>query len=739
MIWLRAGVYFNKSVGTTRRVLRSRAWDQLDLADLLRDGVPSTAASYAEFKRRKAPDFLFPLGQPPQIPGRLRQGELTRRPALADRVKLLRENRCVYFFDRPSPAAIDWYRNPFNGCSSDPSAHFSQLPDFVPQQGDLRTLWEPARAAWAIDCAKAAAAGETADIGDIYWRWMDSWMDSCPPYQGVHWKCGQESSVRLIAMLIGFWAVANNTATDEKRFRQIARLAWATGFRIYHHINYAISQKNNHAISEAVGLMLIGQLFPEFRTAAAWKRRGRQVLEQEVRRQVYLDGSYVQHSMNYQRVMMHGAILGVRLAELAGDPLSRKFYDRLGCCADFMFEILDTDTGRMPHYGNNDSAHVLPLSECDLLDFRPVVQAAHFAVHRQRPLPSGPWDEDLFWLYGAEALAADTEPPCQRTGRAFDDGGYYTLRQPHSWCMLRCHTYRDRPGQCDPLHLDLWWKGVNLLRDCGTFQYYVPDRPDLEYYFKSVRAHNTVQIDNQSPLEPTSRFLWFPWPSGTVRHYASKRNPQRAGSRDVIYLEAEHYDYDRAPWNLLHRRSVIGIGGDWWIIVDDLLGRQPHEAVLRWHLPDVPFTLDMPHRRVALQTHAGDVGICVSGYPRAERDIAVIRGGEQQSPVRGLAASYYGRFAPIPTLELTVEIEGTQRWITAIGPQIANVMRNEEPTAAMNQESVSIAADFESWTIESQERSCCLRLAPPHRSTPQIYLSHKEMQGTAGTCTVADH
>ena len=686
----------------------------------MRPGIPTSPGEYAEVKRRQAIAFLFPLGQPPQIPSKIQQFETPRQPVLADRVELLRQNRCVYFFRTPAPVTVDWYENPFEHQRSDAAAHFSDLPDFLPEQGDARTLWEPSRAAWAIDCAKASATGEYADIADIYWRWVDSWMDNCPPYQGFHWKCGQESAVRLIAILLGFWAVADDPTTEVERFRQMARLAWATGFRIYHHINYAISQKNNHAISEAVGLMFISHLFPEFRAAPLWELRGRRVLENEIRRQVYEDGSYVQHSMNYQRVMMQGAVLGLRLAELAGKPLGQPTYDSLGRCADFMFEMLDIATGQAPMYGNNDGAYLLPFSECDFLDFRPIVQTAHYAVHHQRRLSNGPWDEDLIWLFGDEAVANESKPLKQPASRAFEDGGYYTLRQAHSWCMLRCHTYRDRPGHYDQLQLDLWWRGINVFRDCGTFQYYIPDRADLEYYFKSIRSHNTVEIDGQDPVELASWFLWFPWPRGVMRRYVLQPGSDREDTQAMFYLEAEHYDYDRSPWHLLHRRSVIGLTGDSWVIVDDLLGTQKRQAVLRWHMADVPFTLDAPRQRVVLRTHAGEINVCLSVFPQVECDLSVIRGRDTKDQIQGLASSYYGKYEPIPTLEAAVGIDGTQRIVTAIGPQVTAVMRSQRPEPR--------ASKTENWIVELQDRSCRLRLALPERSAKRICLGQTAIQ-----------
>ena len=115
----------------------------------------------------------------------------------------------------------------------------------------------------------------------------------------------------------------------QSRLALLCRFAWATGYRIFHHIGYAVSQNNNHAFSEAVGLMVIARLFPELRDSPRWHRLGRQVLLEESRRQIYSDGSYVQHSMNYERVMLQMTVLGARIAELNDDPLPREVYDKI--------------------------------------------------------------------------------------------------------------------------------------------------------------------------------------------------------------------------------------------------------------------------------------------------------------------------------------------------------------------------------------------------------------------------
>lgn len=707
-VWQRLSLSAARRFGGTKRIFRPRPWNEIELYSILQSNVPTDLKDYARFKQESPPPFLFPLGEPPAIPDAIRTAQTNRTPNLQERLNLLAEDRCVYFLSMPSPEPIDWEANPFDGARARGNRPWYEIPDFDPRQGDPRMLWEPSRAAWAIDLARARAHGIDVDAGYLFWRFVDAWMDPCPPFLGFQWKCGQESSVRMIALALGFWSLAADPETTHHRWRTFARLAWATGYRVFHHIRYAVSQKNNHALSEACGLLLIAHLFPEFRAAKKWGATGRHILAREMRRQIYDDGSYVQHSMNYHRIMLHTCLLALRLGELAGRPFPRDLYDRLQKAGDFLHAMIDPETGRVPDYGHNDGAMVLPLSECGLDDFRPAVQAVGYLTRRERVLPPGPWDEDLLWLFGAEALAPHDDAaeikPTKRSSCSFESGGYYTLARPDSWAMIRCHTYRDRPSQYDPLHLDLWWKGLNVLRDCGTFRYYVPGRSDVEFYFKSAAAHNTVEIDGRTPSELVSRFLWLPWPRARRRHFQPR-------GRGAVWFEGEQYDYDRGPRRILHRRTVIALANDVWMIVDDLLGRGDHTATLRWHLLDSPYETRPDDGTVILDTTKGKMTIRVQGRPTSPDRFEVIRGRDEPGQVQGFASPHYGKREPIPTIEAEVSFSWPQRLVTCICPGDDAVIRVVEQDDATEQ-----------WEIGPPDDTWIIDLARPSRESTSTLI-----------------
>ena len=110
-------------------------------------------------------------------------------------------------------------------------------------------------------------------------------------------------------------------ATNPKRVVRLAEMLALSAYRIESNIGYALSQSNNHGISEGVGLWTIGVLFPEFLQAGKWRELGRKVLEEEGRKLIYDDGAFAQHSMNYHRLMLHDYIWSLRLGELNRQPL----------------------------------------------------------------------------------------------------------------------------------------------------------------------------------------------------------------------------------------------------------------------------------------------------------------------------------------------------------------------------------------------------------------------------------
>lgn len=536
---------------------------------------------------------------------------------------------------------IDWPIGP----------HWTTTARSGPPRDDIKLVWEPSRFSLAYYLARAYARTDDERWAQAFWTMFDAWIDQNPPQQSVAWGCGQEMTFRLMAMLFGAMVTLDSPAATNQRLYALSRLSWQTGRHISTNINYARSQKNNHAISEAVGLWTVGSLFGELQEAARWQRDGQRILAAEVRRQIYGDGSFVQHSLNYHRVMMDDLLWALAVSGQAGIPLPLDVQDRFARATSWLEQMVDPQTGRVPNYGPNDGAQVLPLAYCDYLDYRPTVQAARLLLDGSRPFGPGPWDEKALWLVGQPALQATVQSTKRPAAVAMDDGGYYILRGRQSWGMIRCHTYRDRPAQADMLHFDLWYNGANILRDGGSYLYYC--QPPWKNYFNSTAAHNTIEVDGQDQMVKGPRFLWFQWTRSRLRQLHVSSDSQHA------HVQCEHYGYSRLTGQVIHRRT-INRHGDNWRIVDDLVGAGEHEVALRWRLCPGQWRNEEGRWRAAV---AGTDLVIAVRSPWGSR---LVTG--QESPPEGWESLRYGCKEPAPTILCQGRSHLPLRLITWIGP-----------------------------------------------------------------------
>jgi hypothetical protein len=289
----------------------------------------------------------------------------------------------------------------------------------------------------------------------------------------------------------------------------------------------------------------------------------------------------------------------------------------------------------VPNYGANDGALILPLSSCDHLDYRPVVQSCRYLLHGERAYPRGDWDEDLLWLFGWQAAEAPVSSR-SRASTEFAAGGYYTLSTKRTWGMVRCHRYRDRIGHADLLHLDLWADGLNLLRDCGSYRYFAPAEPALEAYFSSIKAHNTIEVDETTPFRMVSRFTMLPWPTARLRRFET--------SAKQIEWTGEHLAYHRCIPGLVHSRNiVVDVVLGRWEITDRIEGSGEHLCVLRWHLPQGAEIADQDAQNVRVSLPAGWYLQVRTDRPS---EAALIEAGTDG----GYESLYYAEKRPIRTL-----------------------------------------------------------------------------------------
>jgi len=679
--WLAARFAYEMQVRTGFQALRfpQRSWAEDELATWLAPKIPARPDEYSDYWREHRPPFFFEPSSrgahAQELRGILGDAGLQ---SLSGEASQIEQGVFGYFFSQLGEPGFppDWHRNPFTGQRTSPSTHWSRIPMFSPETGDLKFIWEPGRFASAYKLARAYWAIGDETYAESFWRLVESWERSNPPNHGAHWKCGQETSLRIMAWCFALYAFSDSPATTPERLARLVGMIAAQADRVSGDHVYARLQRNNHSISEGVGLWTVGLLFPELRRSEQWRSQGREILVEEAARQIAGDGSYVQNSTNYHRLMLHDYIWAIRLGELCGEQLPDSVLERIERAVEFLYQMQDTETGQTPAYGPNDGALILPLNECGYSDFRPALGAGYYLVQHRRVYEAGPWDEDLLWLFGEESLKAPVEP-LERSSFAARDGGYYTLRGNRAFAFTRCVNYTYRPAQADMLHLDLWWRGTNVACDPGTYLYYAaaPWGNNLS----GTETHNTVTVDREDQMTRGPRFMWFDWTEAEALVF------ERSAEGSLERFEGQHNGYARLNPPVTHRRSVVRAGDNIWVVVDDLLGEGAHIVDGQWLLHPGDHLLDEGGRRLRLSLPIGELKLYWSSWELDGASADVSCGDESKAP-RGWRSRYYGLREPALSLELTGRgrLPCRLAWVFVLGPE-------PDPVVLLDRERIEVS------------------------------------------------
>ena len=260
----------------------------------------------------------------------------------------------------PTGCPPNWFANPFDTRSSAKNTeldqnHWSRIPDF--RWGDIKCIWELSRFSWIYPLGHAYAATGNEVYSETFWRLVDDWAELNPPNKGLHWKCGQEVTIRLMALVAGYATFQDSPASSVERAILLRRVLFASARRIEANIGYALNQSNNHGICEASGLFTAGALFSHH----VWLEKGKALLEHQLEDLVYADGSFSQHSANYHRVMLQACLWAVAIGRRNRVEFSNRFIEKLRLAGDWLLKLYDPATGKMPNLGSNDGALILPV------------------------------------------------------------------------------------------------------------------------------------------------------------------------------------------------------------------------------------------------------------------------------------------------------------------------------------------------------------------------------------------
>lgn len=494
-------------------------------------------------------------------------------------LKVLAENilEGKFLFFSSTPIYIDfhdsdkWRKNYDNGAVF-PLIHWAKIQDFSSQYGDIKYVWELSRFSYLNTLIRYDfhfGKDQSKFIFDL----IENWIEQNPINIGPNYKCSQEISIRLFNWIFALNYYKNSPNLSPLLFNKILNSINQQYQHVFININFSrIAVRNNHAITETLCLFLCGKLLPFLDNAEKFSKKGQEWFGEEIDYQIYDDGTFLQFSMNYHRVVIQLLTWAIALSNKNQWSLTSLVFEKTKKSISFLLACMNTESGVLPNYGANDGALFFPLNDCDYRDYRAQINALNYAIEGNVLFIADNTLEDTRWFFNQKEISLLEK---DKSGiQSFDKGGYYIYNDQidKTKTFIRCGNHKDRPSHADNLHVDIWVGNENILRDAGSYKYNT--ETTYSEFFTGTGSHNTVILGENSQMKKGNRFIWLNW--------TQTENTKLSENEDFYIFEGSIKAFGYISDRIRHKRII-----------------KKHKTLLYWEIIDkVEHTTDLPINQI---------------------------------------------------------------------------------------------------------------------------------------------
>jgi hypothetical protein len=535
---------------------------------------------------------------------------------------------------------IDWHFDPVSGRHA-PRVHWTRLdPLDHASIGDSKVLWELNRHQWFVRLGQAYRITGDERYAAPFASTVRDWVRANPVGSGINWASSLEASLRLVSWCWALVLFRGSAALTPELFARASAVIWAHAAHVARYLSHYFSP-NTHLTGEALGLVYVGVLFPHWRRVRRWSRAGLRILVEQSERQVHADGVYFEQSACYQRYTVEIYLHLLLLAERSRIPVPPAVAATVQRMLDALLTLRRPD-GSVPQIGDSDGGWLLPLADRAADDHRGVFAVAAALFGRaDYAWAAGGLAPEALWLLGPAAhdswRGLSPQPPARRS-HLLPAGGYAVMR--NGWAPdahqlvfdvgpLGC-PYSAGHGHADLLSIQCSAFGRPFLVDAGTGSY---ADPPWRNYFRNTVAHSTVVVDGTSQATAAGPFAWRHKPQARLRRWISNDS--------FDFADAAHDGYLRLADPVRHRRRVVFVKPRFWLLIDDLEGREAHELDLRFQFGAAEATVEEGSR---VRATAGGRALVLCPVASGPLQVRVSRG--RRDPLEGWWSPDYGQRRP---------------------------------------------------------------------------------------------
>ena len=487
---------------------------------------------------------------------------------------------------------IDWNHDPKSGYHW-PERFYTELYPVsnLQNDADVKLPYELSRLQHLPTLGKAYCLTREESYAQELVAQLTDWLDNNPYLVGVNWTCAMDVAIRIVNVIWGLAFIELSSFLTPGLKKRIFLSIWQHGQYLVRHLEYSVKpngtiNNSNHYLSDIVGLVYLGLLFPEFKAAQIWRRVGLRGLSEEMSRQVHSDGVDYESSPSYHRLVLELFTSAGLLCRLNGVQLPQEFWKRMEDMYSFTLYLTRPD-GKVPQVGDADDGRLHILSDYgrwDRTDHRYLLSIGAALFSRaDMKAAADTFSEEAFWLLGPDGGRTfdtlDGFDPILGS-KAFQDAGFYVMRTRANYLLACCHPVGTAGAgnhkHNDFLSFELVMGNRPFIVDAGSYLYTAD--PKWRNQFRSTAFHNTVVVDGaeQNRFKQNTLFSLNVDAEPIIYQWYSTEE------RDV--LDAGHTGYHRLAQPVSHRRRFcFDKHSNALEITDTLSGAGEHKAEWYFH------------------------------------------------------------------------------------------------------------------------------------------------------------
>jgi uncharacterized heparinase superfamily protein len=330
--------------------------------------------------------------------------------------------------------------------------------------------------------------------------------------------------------------------------------------------------RGNHLLENLRALIWAGLAF-EGREAQGWLDLGLTILREETVEQVLPDGGHFERTPGYHATVLRDYLEIATVLERNGEGRPEWVRGAVERLAFFLREILGP-------------RQRIPLIKDSAIDATPnpdeLLNTAAAWLDEPGLKPAAAPSLDTYLLLGEaewKKIATWPEAPRAVGTSAFPVTGFYVLRGREGEQVVidagkPCPDYLPAHAHADTLNFEYSIHGVPVIVDSGVYEYQAGLWRD---FFRSTRAHNTIEIAGHNSSE-----VWSSFRVGRRAHPRIKAWQSAAGQAQILVA---HDGYRHLRGEPVHERAILWHEGEYLIVIDRVTGHGvfPIASYLHFH------------------------------------------------------------------------------------------------------------------------------------------------------------